>query len=126
MTDRAATMRCLLIGDIIGKPGRLAIEHALLDLRRELEVDFVIANGENVAAGAGLTHLAEALWNRGSTSSPAATTSGTSARSTTTSTPTFPSCAQPTIRTMPPDGLAHRPPGRRDEGSVITPWGGST
>ena len=29
MTDRAATMRCLLIGDIIGKPGRLAIEHAL-------------------------------------------------------------------------------------------------
>ena len=59
-------MRCLLIGDIIGKPGRLAIEHALPDLRRELDVDFVIANGENVAAGAGLTpSLAEGLLESG-------------------------------------------------------------
>ena len=31
-------MRCLVIGDIIGKPGRLAIGHALPDLRRELDV----------------------------------------------------------------------------------------
>jgi metallophosphoesterase (TIGR00282 family) len=66
MTDRAATMRCLVIGDIIGKPGRLAIGHALPDLRRELELDLVIANGENVAAGAGLTpSLAEELFNTG-------------------------------------------------------------
>ena len=66
MTDRAARMRCLVIGDIIGKPGRLAIGHALPELRRELEVDLVIANGENVAAGAGLTpSLAEELLTSG-------------------------------------------------------------
>ena len=62
MTDRAATMRCLVIGDIIGKPGRLAIEQALPEIRTELDLDLVIANGENVAAGAGLTPgLAEGL-----------------------------------------------------------------
>ncbi|MGH2463608.1 MAG: TIGR00282 family metallophosphoesterase [Candidatus Limnocylindria bacterium] len=66
MTDRAARMRCLVIGDIIGKPGRLAVGHALPDLRRELELDLVIANGENVAAGAGLTpSLAEELFGTG-------------------------------------------------------------
>jgi len=66
MTDRAARMRCLVIGDIIGKPGRLAIGHALPDLRAELDLDMVIANGENVAAGAGLTpSLAEELLTSG-------------------------------------------------------------
>jgi metallophosphoesterase (TIGR00282 family) len=66
MTDRAATMRCLVIGDIIGKPGRVAIGNALADLRRELAVDMVIANGENVAAGMGLTpSLAEELFDSG-------------------------------------------------------------
>jgi hypothetical protein len=66
MTDRAARMRCLVIGDIIGKPGRLAIGHALPDLRAELELDMVIANAENVAAGAGLTpSLAEELLSSG-------------------------------------------------------------
>ena len=54
--------RVLLIGDLIGKPGRLAIEHRLGDLRAEREVDFVVANGENVAGGMGLTEsTAEAL-----------------------------------------------------------------
>jgi metallophosphoesterase (TIGR00282 family) len=66
MTERAARMRCLVIGDIIGKPGRLAIGHALPDLRAELDLDMVIANGENVAAGAGLTpSLAEELLSSG-------------------------------------------------------------
>ena len=66
MSDRAARMRCLVIGDVIGKPGRLALEHALADLRSELNVDFVIANGENLAAGAGLTpSLAEGLLETG-------------------------------------------------------------
>ena len=66
MTASAATMRCLVIGDIIGKPGRVAIGQALPDLRRELAVDMVIANGENVAAGMGLTpSLAEELFDSG-------------------------------------------------------------
>jgi metallophosphoesterase (TIGR00282 family) len=55
MSDRASLVRTLVIGDIIGKPGRLAVRQALPELRRELDVDLVIANGENVAAGMGLT-----------------------------------------------------------------------
>jgi hypothetical protein len=44
-----------MIGDIIGKPGRLAIEGMLAGLRAERGIDFVTANGENVAGGMGLT-----------------------------------------------------------------------
>jgi metallophosphoesterase (TIGR00282 family) len=66
MSDRAALLRCMVIGDIIGKPGRLAVGHSLADLRAELDLDMVIANGENVAAGAGLTpSLAEELLSAG-------------------------------------------------------------
>jgi metallophosphoesterase (TIGR00282 family) len=66
MTDRAALVRCMVIGDIIGKPGRLAVRNSLGDLRRELDLDLVIANGENLAAGAGLTpSLAEELLSSG-------------------------------------------------------------
>jgi metallophosphoesterase (TIGR00282 family) len=66
MSDRAALLRCMVIGDIIGKPGRLAIVQALADLRSELDLDLVIANGENLAAGAGLTpSLAEELLAHG-------------------------------------------------------------
>jgi metallophosphoesterase (TIGR00282 family) len=44
-----------MIGDLIGKPGRLAIERILPALREERGIDFVTANGENVAGGMGLT-----------------------------------------------------------------------
>ncbi len=54
--------RILMIGDIIGKPGRVAIEQELQALREERGIDFVTANGENVAGGMGLTaSTAEAL-----------------------------------------------------------------
>ena len=66
VTDRAALLRCMVIGDIIGKPGRQAITHALPELRAELDLDMVIANGENLAAGAGLTpSLSEELLGNG-------------------------------------------------------------
>jgi metallophosphoesterase (TIGR00282 family) len=66
MTDRAALLRCMVIGDIIGKPGRMAVVQTLADMRRELDLDLVVANGENVAAGAGLTpSLAEELLAHG-------------------------------------------------------------
>jgi 2',3'-cyclic-nucleotide 2'-phosphodiesterase len=66
MTDRSAQLRCMVIGDIIGKPGRLAVLHALGEMRTELDLDLVIANGENLAAGAGLTpSLAEELLAHG-------------------------------------------------------------
>jgi len=48
-------VRILFIGDVIAKPGRRAVAALLPRLRRELELDLVIANGENSAGGAGIT-----------------------------------------------------------------------
>lgn len=45
----------LAIGDIIGRPGRKAVNDLLSDLRRQYEIDLVIANAENAAGGIGLT-----------------------------------------------------------------------
>ncbi len=48
-------MRVLFIGDVVGRPGRAALRKHLPALRSELAADFVIANGENVAGGTGIT-----------------------------------------------------------------------
>ena len=47
--------RILLLGDICAKPGREAVIGSVPQLRQELGLDFVIANGENAAGGYGLT-----------------------------------------------------------------------
>ncbi len=62
----AGACRVLMIGDVIGKPGRIAIEQLLPGLRDERGIDFVTANGENLAGGMGLTvSTAEALFGAG-------------------------------------------------------------
>lgn len=48
-------MRVLCIGDVVGKPGRRAVAALVPALRRELALDAVVANGENSAAGKGLS-----------------------------------------------------------------------
>jgi hypothetical protein len=48
-------MNILFIGDIVGRPGRHALREVLPRLRAQHEIDFVIVNGENAAAGFGLT-----------------------------------------------------------------------
>lgn len=48
-------MRILMVGDVVGRPGRRALKQLLPGLRRELGLDFVVVNGENAAAGFGLT-----------------------------------------------------------------------
>src|SRR5688500_18238024 len=48
-------LKLLFIGDIVGRPGREIIAERLPRLRTERGIDFVIANGENAAAGAGIT-----------------------------------------------------------------------
>ena len=59
-------VRVLMIGDLIGKPGRVAVEQILPELREARGIDFVTANGENVAGGMGLTpSTAEALFGAG-------------------------------------------------------------
>jgi 2',3'-cyclic-nucleotide 2'-phosphodiesterase len=48
-------MQILAIGDVIGKPGRQTVQKLLPGLRKQYQLDLVIANGENAAAGLGLT-----------------------------------------------------------------------
>ena len=48
-------MKVLFIGDIVGKPGRELIRQGLRRLVDHYEIDFVIANAENAAAGFGVT-----------------------------------------------------------------------
>src|SRR4030042_1596695 len=48
-------MLILAIGDIVGRPGRQAIQELVPDLRKEFGIALVIANGENAAGGFGLT-----------------------------------------------------------------------
>jgi len=48
-------MLILAIGDIIGRPGRQAMNKLLPDLRQQYGLDMVIANAENTAGGLGLT-----------------------------------------------------------------------
>ena len=48
-------MKILICGDVVGKSGRQAIDNHLPELRRNLELDFVIVNGENAAHGFGIT-----------------------------------------------------------------------
>jgi metallophosphoesterase (TIGR00282 family) len=48
-------MRLLFCGDIVGRPGRDAIAAHLPGLRQSLDLDFVVANGENAASGFGIT-----------------------------------------------------------------------
>ncbi len=55
-------MRVLFLGDIFGPAGLRAVEAHVPGLREELALDLVIANGENVADGAGITgRLADRL-----------------------------------------------------------------
>ena len=48
-------MRILMVGDVVGRPGRRALRQTLPGLRRELGLEFVVVNGENAAGGFGLT-----------------------------------------------------------------------
>lgn len=51
----SASIRILFLGDVVGEPGRKAVIDNLAEIRREHAVDFVIVNGENAAAGKGIT-----------------------------------------------------------------------
>jgi 2',3'-cyclic-nucleotide 2'-phosphodiesterase len=49
------SMRALLIGDIVGAPGREIMLKKLPALREKMGIDFCIANGENTSGGSGIT-----------------------------------------------------------------------
>lgn len=50
----AETLRLLFLGDIVGTPGRKAVVDFLPEVKKEREIDFIVVNGENVAAGRGI------------------------------------------------------------------------
>jgi 2',3'-cyclic-nucleotide 2'-phosphodiesterase len=50
-----APVKILFIGDVVGAPGRKAVEQIVPKLRAQLGLAFVIANGENSAGGSGIT-----------------------------------------------------------------------
>jgi calcineurin-like phosphoesterase len=43
-------MKILMIGDVVAKPGRLAVLERIQDLREQHQVDLAIMNAENLAA----------------------------------------------------------------------------
>jgi 2',3'-cyclic-nucleotide 2'-phosphodiesterase len=56
-------MRILFIGDIFGRPGRTIVKDRLPQIVRERGINLIVANGENSAAGFGITPaLAEELF----------------------------------------------------------------
>ena len=59
---RVRRLRILFIADVVGAPGRGALDARLKSLRAELEVDVCVVNGENAADGVGITpRLADQL-----------------------------------------------------------------
>ena len=48
-------MNILCVGDIVGKPGRYALEGLLNELKKEFNIDLTIVNAENAAGGSGIT-----------------------------------------------------------------------
>lgn len=49
------TIRILFIGDVVGKPGRIAVRDQLDGLVDSFNIDLVAANAENAAGGFGIT-----------------------------------------------------------------------
>jgi metallophosphoesterase (TIGR00282 family) len=55
-------MKILFVADVVGRPGRQAVEEVVPRLREQHDFAFCILNGENAADGVGITpRLAEAL-----------------------------------------------------------------
>ncbi|WP_213584094.1 TIGR00282 family metallophosphoesterase [Paenibacillus sp. J2TS4] len=59
-------MKVVFIGDIVGSVGRKAVKEMLPIIKKKWSPDFIIANGENAAAGRGITkQIAKDLFEQG-------------------------------------------------------------
>jgi len=59
-------MKVLMIGDVVAKPGRMAVLERIQDLREQHQIDFAIMNAENLAGGFSVTpSLCEQLFSSG-------------------------------------------------------------
>ena len=48
-------MKILCLGDVVGRPGRMALESLLEKTIEENQIDFTVVNGENSAGGSGIS-----------------------------------------------------------------------
>jgi metallophosphoesterase (TIGR00282 family) len=59
-------MNVLMIGDVVAKPGRVAVLERIQDLREQFKIDFAVMNAENLAGGFSVTpSLCEQLFSHG-------------------------------------------------------------
>jgi 2',3'-cyclic-nucleotide 2'-phosphodiesterase len=59
-------MKVLMIGDVVAKPGRIAVLERIQDLREQHHVDLAVMNAENLAGGFSVTPaLCEQLFSSG-------------------------------------------------------------
>ncbi|CAN5357330.1 TIGR00282 family metallophosphoesterase [soil metagenome] len=59
-------MRVLIFGDVVARPGRIAVLERVEDLREQHQIDLVVMNAENVAGGFSITpSLADELFRSG-------------------------------------------------------------
>ena len=59
-------MKVLMIGDVVARPGRIAVLERIQDLREQYGIDFAVMNAENVAGGFSITpSLADELFASG-------------------------------------------------------------
>lgn len=59
-------MNVLMIGDVVAKPGRIAVLERIQDLREQHSIDFAVMNAENLAGGFSVTpSLCEQLFSQG-------------------------------------------------------------
>jgi len=59
-------MKVLMIGDVVAKPGRVAVLERIQDLREQHNIDLAIMNAENLAGGFSVTpSLCEQLFAAG-------------------------------------------------------------
>jgi len=59
-------MKILMIGDVVAKPGRLAVLERIQDIREQHQVDLAVMNAENLAGGFSVTpSLCEQLFSSG-------------------------------------------------------------
>ena len=59
-------MKVLMIGDVVAKPGRIAVLERIQDLREQHQIDLAVMNAENLAGGFSVTpQLCEQLFSTG-------------------------------------------------------------
>ena len=100
-------IRILFLGDVVGAPGRSAVQKHLPELRETLKPDAVIVNGENIRNGSGITaDLYRALREAGAD----AVTLGDHVYRDARIVPTIEDASEPILR---PANLSAKAPGKR-------------